>query len=82
MVVADDSFPRKSYLIKPYPHRHQTIQFLIKNFNYQLSRARQVAEIAFGILTSNFQFFLTTINTSTDNAEKVVIASCTLHSYL
>ena len=79
VVVADDAFPLKSYLIKPYPHRHLTIEQ--KNFNYQLSRARRVVENAFGILASRFRLFLTTINLSPDNVEKVVLASCALHNY-
>ena len=38
VVVADDAFPLKSYLIKTYHHRHLTIEQ--QSFNYQLSRAR------------------------------------------
>ena len=79
VVVADDTFPLKSYLIKPYPHRRLTIEQ--QNFNYHLSRAMRVVENAFGILTSRFQLFLTTINLSPDNVEKVVLASCALHNY-
>ena len=80
MVVADDAFPLKSYLIKLYPHRHLTIEQ--KNFNYQLSRARRVVENAFGILASRFRLFLTTINLPPDNVEQVLLASCALHNYL
>ena len=79
MVVADDTFPLKSYLIKPYPHRRLTIEQ--QNFNYHLSRAMRVVENVFGILTSRFQLFLTTINLSPDNVEKVVLVSCALHNY-
>ena len=55
VVVADDAFPIKSYMIKRYPHRHLTIEQ--QNFNYQLSCATRVVENAFGILASRFQLF-------------------------
>ena len=80
VVVADDAFPLKSYLVKPYPHRNLTNEQ--QKFNYQLSRARRVVENAFGVLACRFRLFLTTINLSPDNAEKAVLASCTLHNYL
>ena len=57
VVVADDAFPLKSYLIKPYPRRHLTVEQ--QNFNYQLSRARRVVENGFRILASRFRLFLT-----------------------
>lgn len=79
-VVADDAFPLKSYIMKPYPSRNLTIEQLI--FNYRLSRARRIVENAFGILANRFRVFLSPILLSPVNAEKVVLCSCALHNYL
>nr|XP_020448916.1 protein ALP1-like [Monopterus albus] len=49
VVVADEAFPMKPYLLQPYPGRR--LQEDLRVFNYRLSRARQVVENAFGILT-------------------------------
>ena len=52
-VVADEAFSAKRNLIKPFCQRHLTIRNRI--FNYRCSRARRVAENAFGILANRFR---------------------------
>ena len=69
VIVADDAFPLKTYLIMSYTHRQLTIKQ--QNFNYQLSPARRVVGNAFEILASKFRLFLTTINLSPDNIENL-----------
>ncbi|XP_033989775.1 protein ALP1-like [Trematomus bernacchii] len=59
-IVADEAFPLKEYLMKPYLNRRLAVEQRI--FNYRLSRARRVVENAFGILANRFRVFLTTIN--------------------
>ena len=66
--------------MKPYPQQHLSREKRI--FNYRLSRARRVVENALGILANRFRVFLTTINLSPENVEKIVVASCALHNYL
>ena len=79
-IVADDVFPLKPYIMKPYGNRGLTTEERI--FNYRLSRACRIVEKAFGILASRFRIFLTTIPLTAENMQKVVLASCVLHNFL
>uniref|UniRef100_A0A671UPW4 DDE Tnp4 domain-containing protein n=1 Tax=Sparus aurata TaxID=8175 RepID=A0A671UPW4_SPAAU len=80
-IVADEAFPLKEYLMKPYPHRG--LPPAQRVFNYRLSRARRVVENAFGILASRFRVLQTTINIQdTAKVENIVLACCALHNFL
>ena len=68
VVVADDAFPLKTYLMKPYTLRNLSKEKII--FNYRLSRARRIVEIAFGILANRFTVFLSPMSITPQNAEK------------
>ena len=47
VIVGDDAFPLKNYLVKPYPNRQLDPEKRV--FNYRLSRARRIVENVFGI---------------------------------
>ena len=80
MIVGDDAFPLKTYLMKPYPG--QNISPDQRIFNYRLSRARRVSENAFGILASKFRVFAAPIISNPENIKKIIFASVALHNYL
>lgn len=80
MIVADDAFPLKEYIQKPYSQVGLTTEKRI--FNYRLSRTRRVVENAFGILSNRFQVFMTPIRLAPEKVETIVLACCTLHNFL
>ena len=80
MIVADDEFPLKPQLMKPYSHRNLDDKNLL--FNYQASRYRRVTENAFGILSWRFRLLLVRTCLSPETAIDLVIAAVTLHNML
>jgi hypothetical protein len=78
--VADDAFPLKCNIMKPYPHRNLGKEKRI--FNYRLSRARRCVENAFGTMASRFRVFLSAINLHPTKVDSIVLASCALHNLL
>ena len=80
VIVADDAFPLKPYIMKPYASRGLTSDQNI--FNYRLSRARRTVENAFGILSSRFRIFRKAIPLSPEKVETVTMAACCLHNFL
>jgi len=80
VVVADDAFGLKPYIMKPYPSRGLTKQQRI--FNYRISRARRVVENAFGILSQRFRIFSHAIELDPHKVKIVTMAACCLHNFL
>ena len=80
MIVADDAFPLKQYILKPYSQHGLTNEKRI--YNYRLSRARRIVENAFGILANRFRIFMQPIGLVPETVERIVLACCSLHNFL
>ena len=68
VVAADDAFPLKTYMMKPYAFKKPCTEKRV--FNYHLSRARRVVENAFGILANRFRIFFNCNSRSSRNSRK------------
>lgn len=55
VIVADEAFPLKAYIMRPYPGRHLGEER--KVFSYRLSRARRMVESTFGIPSTKWQIY-------------------------
>lgn len=69
-----------SHLMWPYPGRDLSTQQRI--FNYRLSRARNVVENAFGILSSRWRILHGRINMHPDKINSLILSACILHNFL
>ena len=80
VLIGDDIFPQKSWLMKPFPGKglaeHQRV------YNYRLSRARRTIENAFGILSAKWRIFRKPIKANVDLVDKITKATVCLHNYL
>ncbi|XP_058449070.1 uncharacterized protein LOC131429036 [Malaya genurostris] len=80
VIVGDEAFPLKTYVMRPYPGQDLNNQKRI--FNYRLSRARRTSENAFGILTQKFRIFNRRMELDPAYADKIVLATCILHNFI
>ena len=80
VIVADDAFLLKEYILKPYSQVGLTREKRI--FNYRLIRARRIVENGFGILANRFRIFMTPIALAPEKVETIVMACCSLHNFL
>lgn len=77
--VADEAFPLKSYILRPYPGKNLDPEKRI--FNYRLSRARRVIENTFGILVSRWRLLKNNIVADVQNIDIFIKAIICLHNY-
>nr|CAH7754470.1 unnamed protein product [Callosobruchus chinensis] len=77
---ADEAYPLKENLMKPYSGK--TLNPSQENFNKRLSRARKTVECAFGILSSVFRVLRKPLLLEPEPAIQVVMACIVLHNFL
>jgi len=82
VIMGDEAFPLKTYLLKPYPGSQSKGDSEKRIFNYMLSRSRIVAENAFGILSQKLQIYQTALQSLSENGDNIIFATCILHSCL
>ncbi|KAL4103862.1 hypothetical protein QTP88_019197 [Uroleucon formosanum] len=81
-MFGDEAFPLMPNLMRQYPRARVTGNYENKFFNYRLSRARQIVESSFGILTARFRVYKRSFECKLDTIDKVVLAKIVLHNYL
>lgn len=82
VVVGDEAFPLKPYLLRPYSRNNLGDNEPNKIFNYRLSRARRVVENSFGLLAARWRCFRRYLEVQPEFVDKIVLASCCLHNML
>ncbi|XP_068735594.1 uncharacterized protein [Montipora capricornis] len=80
VLVGDDAFALKPYLMKPFPQQGLTTQKRV--YNYRHSRARRISENLFGILANRWCVFKSIMQIPPETIDVVVMAALTLHNYL
>lgn len=80
VIVGDDIFGLKPYLMKPYPGRGLTESRQV--FNYRLSRCRRIIENTFGIYTVRWLIFRRPIKAKPEHVDIIIKACLCLHNYL
>jgi len=80
MLVADEAFPLRLNIMKPFPRRNLSESDRV--FNYRVSRARRVVENAFGILSAKFRVFKAPLSVSISTVRQIVMATTALHNFL
>ncbi|XP_067937223.1 uncharacterized protein [Watersipora subatra] len=80
VILADEAFPLKSHLMRPYPKRVLTDERRI--FNYRWSQVRRLIENSFGILSSTWRILFRQIDLPPDKPRTIVLACCALHNMI
>ena len=83
VIVADEVFPLKHNIMRPYPRGIQvSLQCEETIFNYHLGRAQMPVENAFGILTQCWRIFNRKMPLDPANIDFIVQACVCLHNIL
>lgn len=78
--IGDKAFALRKNLLRPYPCTTNDRPKRI--FNYRLSRARNVVENAFGILSARWRVYRRPLECRLEMVDHIIKATCVLHNYL
>ena len=76
LIIGDETFPLKSYLMRPYPGQDLIADERI--FNYRLLRARRIVENTFGAAPR--RIYHRTVQQTSETVGAIVRATCVLHN--
>lgn len=82
VLVGDEAFALKPYLMRPFPYRQSKGNIRKEVFNARLGNARRVVEQTFGILSQKWRVFLRPMATKVETTVLVVKTACVLHNFL
>ncbi|XP_068083809.1 uncharacterized protein [Anabrus simplex] len=82
VIVGDEAFPLKTYLMRPYSKAQLNGNKEKKIFNYRLSRARNVVENTFGIMAQKFRLYQRRLQQTPQHVKNIVFTTCVLHNFL
>ena len=80
MIIGDEAFPLKPYLMKPFAAR--TLNAKRRLYNYRHSRARRAVECVFGIMSRKFEVFQRPMRVQPDKAVLLTNAAVCLHNFI
>ena len=78
-IFGDSAYPLLPWLMKPFSFS-SSLSLEQKLFNYRISRARVVVEIAFGRLKGRWRRLSKQIDMDIDNVPHIISACCVLHN--
>lgn len=81
VIVGEEAFPLHRNLMRPYPGGQLSSHEDKIVYNYRLSRARNVSDNSFGILTKKFRIYQRRLEMTPEH-HIIVLATCCLHNFL
>ena len=80
VIVGDEAFPLKPWLMRPYPGTELDERKRV--YNYRLSRARRVVENTFGIWAAQWRILFNPIDADDDLTSLIIWTTIVLHNFL
>ena len=78
-IIGDSAYPLETWLMKPFT-QNTAVTPQHKTYNYRISRARVVAENAFGRLKARWRRLMKRNDMHIENIPTVITAACILHN--
>lgn len=78
VILGDEAYPLKTYIMRPFPG--DNLRAPQRIFNKRLSKARQVIECTFGIISSKWRVLHKGIDVEPDFVDLIVKCICLLHN--